>query len=48
MESHEVRASGHEYLALATELLQRARLVDAEPLSRALNAASAAGHWFRC
>jgi len=30
MESHEVRASGHEYLALATELLQRARLVDAE------------------
>jgi len=27
---HEVRASGLEYLALATELLQRARLADAE------------------
>jgi ribosomal protein S18 acetylase RimI-like enzyme len=30
MAIHEVRASGPEYLALATELLQRARLADAE------------------
>jgi ribosomal protein S18 acetylase RimI-like enzyme len=30
MEVHEVRASSLEYLALATELLQRARLTDAE------------------
>jgi ribosomal protein S18 acetylase RimI-like enzyme len=30
MAIHEVRASGLEYLALATELLQRARLADAE------------------
>src|SRR5437588_12249448 len=30
MAVHEVRASGLECLALATELLQRARLVDAE------------------
>jgi ribosomal protein S18 acetylase RimI-like enzyme len=30
MAIHEVRASGLEYLALATELLQRARLTDAE------------------
>jgi ribosomal protein S18 acetylase RimI-like enzyme len=30
MAVHEVRASGLEYLALATELLQRARLADAE------------------
>ena len=30
MTVHEVRASGLEYLALATELLQRARLADAE------------------
>ena len=30
MATHEVRASGLEYLALATELLQRARLADAE------------------
>src|SRR5438445_5230010 len=30
MAVHEVRASGLEYLALATELLQRARLADAK------------------
>jgi GNAT superfamily N-acetyltransferase len=30
MAVHEVRASGRDYLALATELLQRARLADAE------------------
>ena len=30
MPIQEVRASGREYLALATELLQRARLADAE------------------
>jgi GNAT superfamily N-acetyltransferase len=30
MAVHEVRVSGREYLALATELLQRARLADAE------------------
>src|SRR6267378_2285876 len=30
MAIHEVRASGLEYLALATELLHRARLADAE------------------
>jgi hypothetical protein len=30
MAIHEIRASGMEYLALATELLQRARLADAE------------------
>jgi hypothetical protein len=30
MAIHEIRASGMAYLALATELLQRARLADAE------------------
>ena len=33
MAIREVRASGLEYLALATELLQRARLADAEARS---------------